>query len=284
MITSTSNSQVKEIAALQAKAKLRQESGIFVAEGPKMVSEVPPELLVKSYFAAGSDERVLSLAQKTGAEEVSEAVFKKMSATQTPQGILALVRRPQWAMGDLISRGQLSAACHSRDLAVSGGGTGSVRGCGAVIVLEDLQDPGNLGTIVRTGEGAGIAGIIASRGTVDLTNPKTVRGTMGSIFRVPFVVADDLPAALYELKANGFTLFAAALSGSVPYDEPDYTRPSAFLIGNEGNGLSREAIDAADQAIRIPMCGSVESLNAAVSACILMYEAQRQMRQNPCPN
>ena len=147
------------------------------------------------------------------------------------------------------------------------------------MILEDIQDPGNLGTILRTGEGAGISGIIATRGTADLTNPKTVRSTMGSIFRVPYVVTDDLHETILSLKQRGFTIYAAALEGSVLYDVPDYTAPSAFLIGNEGNGLTAEAYAAADKAVRIPMSGMVESLNAAVASAILMYEARRQKQR-----
>jgi TrmH family RNA methyltransferase len=173
-----------------------------------------------------------------------------MSSTQTPQGIIAIVRKPEWSLDDI------------------GGKT--------IMILEDIQDPGNLGTIIRTGEGAGIGGIIVTRGTADITNPKTVRSTMGSIFRVPFVVTDDLHETIRLFRQRGFSIYAAALEGSIPYDEPDYTRPSAFLVGNEGNGLTAAARAEADKAVRIPMGGKVESLNAAIASAILMYEARRQ--------
>lgn len=253
MITSMSNPKVKDVSFLQTRTRARQESGLFVVEGLRLVREVPVDIIDRAFYVDNGDEEILSLAAAIGAEEVSENVFHKMSSTLTPQGILAVVRRKTWTLEELESRP------------------------GPIIVLEDLQDPGNLGTIIRTGEGAGIAGVIASRHTVDATNPKTARGTMGSIFRVPYYVAEDLVQTLEELKKRGRRLYAAALEGSVPYDEPDYrSSKAAFLIGNEGNGLTDEAIAAADQAIRIPMFGQVESLNAAIAASILMYEALRQ--------
>ncbi len=257
MISSLSNPQVKEIVLLQTKPRARRDSGLFVAEGLRLVEEIPDNYLVKAFFAEGSDPGIIELAAKINAEEVSENVFRKMSSTQTPQGILAVARRPDWTLEDV---------CKAPV-------------CRTIMILEDIQDPGNLGTIIRTGEGAGISGIIATHGTADLTNPKTVRSTMGSIFRVPYVVTDDLHETILSLKQRGFTIYAAALEGSVLYDVPDYTAPSAFLIGNEGNGLTAEAYAAADKAVRIPMSGMVESLNAAVASAILMYEARRQKQR-----
>ena len=147
-----------------------------------------------------------------------------------------------------------------------------------LLILESIQDPGNLGTMLRTGEGAGITGVIMNRTTVDLFNPKTIRSTMGSIYRMPYVVTDDLSGTIKELQADGVKVYAAHLKGTMQYDEPDYTGASAFLIGNEGNGLTDEIADLADTYIKIPMCGQVESLNAAISATLLMYEANRQRR------
>jgi TrmH family RNA methyltransferase len=147
------------------------------------------------------------------------------------------------------------------------------------LVLDGVQDPGNLGTMLRTGEGAGVTGVIMNRQTVDLFNPKTIRSTMGSLYRVPFFVAEDLTETLRQLKEEGVKLYAAHLSGTISYDEPDYTGPCGFLIGNEGNGLSEETAREADTYIRIPMEGRVESLNAAISAGLLLYECNRQRRK-----
>lgn len=114
----------------------------------------------------------------------------------------------------------------------------------------------------RTGEGAGISGVILSRDTVDLFNPKTIRSTMGSVYRVPFLIADDLEAVIGEMKKQGVHLYAAHLKGEQSYDRFDYRESTAFLIGNEGNGLSERTASLADTYVRIPMEGKVESLNA----------------------
>lgn len=255
MITSTSNQQMKNLSQLMKKAKTRKEQGLFVVEGRKMFQEVPKAWLRQVYASESFVQENESLMADCTYEMVSDSVFKAVSDTQTPQGILCLVEQPSYGLSDLL--------------------------CGEkthLLILESIQDPGNLGTMLRTGEGAGITGVIMNRTTVDLFNPKTIRSTMGSIYRMPYVVTDDLSGTVKELQADGVKVYAAHLKGTMQYDEPDYTGASAFLIGNEGNGLTDEMADLADTYIKIPMCGQVESLNAAISATLLMYEANRQRR------
>lgn len=148
-----------------------------------------------------------------------------------------------------------------------------------LMVLDNLQDPGNLGTIIRTAEGAGVTGIIMSRDTVDVYNPKTIRSTMGSVYRMPLLYEDDILGLLDKLKNSGITTYAAHLEGRNHYDEENYRKGCAFLIGNEGNGLRPEVSEKAEVWIKIPMHGQVESLNAAIASSILMYEANRQRRK-----
>ena len=174
----------------------------------------------------------------------------------TPQGVLCVVEQMNYSLESVLANGKVPH----------------------LMVLDNLQDPGNLGTIVRTAEGAGVTGIIMSKETVDIYNPKVIRSTMGSIYRMPFYYADDLIAAIDEMKKRNISTYAAHLDGKHSYDEENYQKPCAFFIGNEGNGLRDEIADAADIYIRIPMCGQVESLNAAVAACVLMFEAARQRR------
>lgn len=259
MISSTANQQMKTIVQLNKKAKARRELRAFVVEGIKMLRETPPGLLQRVYVSEQflKDETHHALLEEKGIdyELVSDSVFAHISDTNTPQGILAIVRMPEYSFSDLL-RG-----AHTR-----------------LLVLEDIQDPGNLGTMFRTGEGAGLTGIIMSRETVDLFSPKTVRATMGSIYRVPFYVTSDLRETLLRLKREGVTSYAAHLCGEKYYDELDFTGASAFLIGNEGNGLKKETADLADTCLKIPMEGELESLNAAVAASILMYEAHRQCK------
>ena len=145
-----------------------------------------------------------------------------------------------------------------------------------LLLLEDIQDPGNLGTMFRSAEAAGVNGIIMSKGTADVFNPKVVRSTMSAIFRMPFVYVPDLTETMRQLRQCRIALYAACLEGSVPYTEADFRLAAGILIGNEGNGLTEAVQELADGRIRIPMAGQIESLNAAISAGILMYEAARQ--------
>ena len=267
MITSVNNQQLKQVAALLKKAKERREKKAFVVEGPKMVEEAPTEWLkavyVSEFFENAIENQPLLKVLKDRCkvsdatyEVVTDSVFKGVSDTQTPQGIMAVVRMPEYKMDQLLA----GEKTH-------------------LLILESVQDPGNLGTMVRTGEGAGITGLIMNKTTVDLFNPKTIRSTMGSIYRVPFIVTEDLGKTMIDLQGDGISLYAAHLKGEHAYDEEDYTKACGFLIGNEGNGLSDNIADLADTYIKIPMEGQVESLNAAISATLLMYETNRQRRK-----
>jgi len=258
MITSVANERVKHIQQLQKKARARQEQDCFLVEGARMAEETPRDRVVEAFasesFAAREENS--ALCRSLGAELVDDRVMAAMSDTRTPQGILLVVRRREASPEALLSA--------PRPL---------------IVVLERLQDPGNLGTILRTAEGAGVSGMILSADTVDIYNPKVIRSTMGSVYRVPFACAEDLPGAVRRLKASGVRVCAAHLAGSVAYDEEDYTGPTAFLIGNEGAGLSEELTSLSDCRVRIPMGGRLESLNAAVASAVLMYEAARQRRR-----
>lgn len=263
MITSYGNKSVREVIQLNQKAKARNSRGLFVAEGAKMFAEAPVDRIERVYIAQRAEAGLRSAygdkLDRLSAEIVSDDVFDKMSDTKTPQGILCLVRQFHYGIEDLLAAGNDKKHM-------------------LYILLEDLQDPGNLGTIFRTGEGAGADGIIMSRQTVDIYNPKTIRSTMGSVYRVPFFYSDDLCETIRTLQKNDIAVYAAHLEGKKYYDEYDYRRGTAFLVGNEGNGLRKETAGCADAYLRIPMEGSVESLNAAVASSILLYEAHRQRR------
>ncbi len=255
IITSTSNTQVKQLVQLQKKAKERAAQDVFVVEGIKMYQEVPQERLVHTYVSESFYKKNKTLFEDGRQLTVlADRVFETVSDTRTPQGVLCLVRQYHYDLGDLAGERPL------------------------IMVLENLQDPGNLGTIMRTAEGAGVTGILLSAGCVDLYNPKVIRSTMGSVYRMPFYYTDDLKKSLLWLKTQGVTLYAAHLKGEGPYDRQDYREPAGFLIGNESRGLTDETADLADVYVKIPMCGQVESLNAAVASSILMYEANRQRR------
>jgi TrmH family RNA methyltransferase len=260
MITSTGNARIRRIVQLKRKAKIRREEKCFVAEGLRLWEEIPGPLIRELYLSESFARAHKDQMGDRPYEIVSDEVFRYMSDTQTPQGILGVVSMLPDRSSEIFAPG------------------------GLWLMLEKIQDPGNLGTMFRTAEGAGVTGIIMDPATADIYAPKTVRATMGSLFRVPFLIAGDLSEAAGRIRSAGGKIYAANLAGSQVYDTADYVPGTAFLIGNEGSGLTEEAIALADANIRIPMEGRLESLNAAVASAILMYEAGRQRRNYTCFN
>ena len=218
-----------------------------------MFFEVPKERLLEVYVTEGFEKKYGDRLAGCRYELISDAVCRHLSDTRTPQGVTALVKKQETPLEEILARDENPC----------------------LFLLENLQDPGNMGTILRTSEGAGVSGIIMNRESVDPYNPKVIRSTMGAIFRMPFVIVDDLEDVLCRLKEAGVRTFAAHLDGEDFYRQ-DYRGGCAFFIGNEGNGLSENLPARADGRIRIPMKGQVESLNAAVAATVLMYETLRQ--------
>ena len=256
-ITSQSNIRVKRLTALRKKARERREEQAFILEGERLFTDAPREMIREIYMTEEFLHEKLGGRAPRGCTIFTPEIMRKVSDTETPQGVLCVAKMPSY------SREQLLGSAEP-----------------LLLILENIQDPGNLGTMMRTAEAAGATGVIMSRETADLFNPKTVRATMSAIFRVPFMYTDDLCEEIGSLRRDhGVRTLAAHLRASRPYDEADCTGPCAFLIGNEGNGLTDEAADAADARIHIPMQGSIESLNAAMAAGILMFEAARQRRR-----
>lgn len=234
---------------------------MFLAEGFKMFEEAPEGSVMEIYLSESAYRKPdLSPAlreklERIGFVLVADDILGRMADTRTPQGILFVVRQPRHTLDRML---EVPSPL--------------------LMLLENIQDPGNLGTIIRTGEGAGITGVIMSGRTVDLFNPKTIRATMGSVFRVPCLCAESLCEVIRMLRERGIHVYAAHLAGERYYDSFSFLGGTAFLIGNEGSGLSAETAGLAEEFVRIPMEGQVESLNAAVAASLLMYEAQRQRR------
>lgn len=265
IITSTSNAKVKRLVNLKKKRRARDEEKVFLVEGLRMFLEAPREIVREIYVSERFYKKERSmieayLEEQAGRrpvfEVLSDTVADYVSDTRTPQGILCVADQ----------------ICHTPDAE-------GREETPQILVLNRLQDPGNLGTIFRAAEGAGVTGIIMDRECVDIYNPKTIRSTMGSVYRMPFRYTENLTDAVKNLKERGIRTYAAHLEGRRDYDQEDYCRPCAFLIGNEGNGLDQEIAKLADAYIRIPMKGQVESLNAAVAASILIFEAAGQRRR-----
>lgn len=257
MISSTSNPQVKRLLQLQKKSKARNEEKVFIVEGLRMFVEVPKERVEKVYVSESlyNKKKHDFKWDEFPMEILSDSVFQHVSDTKTPQGILCVVKQKKYELEELLKVKNPH-----------------------FMVLDNLQDPGNLGTIVRTAEGAGVDAVFLSKESVDIYNPKTIRSTMGSIYRMPVLYVEDLLELLDIFNKKGIKSYAAHLEGKNSYDKENYQSGTAILIGNEGNGLRDEVSNKADIWVQIPMQGEVESLNAAIAASILMFEVARQRR------
>ena len=257
MIESSTNAQIKKIQKLKKSARNRRNEGLFIAEGVRLVEDALAYRMVeKVYLSENVKEeyfdRLSHKLKEADIEYVSSKVFQEISDTESPQGVLAVVQMPGYDRSTVVEREDA-----------------------AVICLEDIQDPGNLGTIFRTAEGAGMSAVIMSAGCVDLFNPKVVRATMGAIFRLPFFITENMTKEAERLKQEHFSVYAASLEGARLYTEETYEGKCAVIIGNEANGIKQETQQAATHKIKIPMEGQLESLNAAVSAALFMYEIHR---------
>ncbi|MFQ6132803.1 MAG: TrmH family RNA methyltransferase [Armatimonadota bacterium] len=263
MLTSLRNPQVRLCRAL-AQRKIRDREGKFVLEGVRLLEEaLAAGVELERAFccpALARTERARRLARRLADAadlvEVSEEVFRTLSDTTSPQGLLAIARRPDVRLADL-KLGQ-------RVL---------------LLAVEDVRDPGNLGTIIRSADAARATAVVLCGSCVDPTNPKVVRSTMGSLFHVPVVVEPDVGNLAQWATRNGIELLAASMQGVRFCHETGLPQRLGFLVGGEAHGLSRKAREAAAGTVSIPMPGHAESLNVAVAAGILLYEAVRQQSQ-----
>ncbi|HEV2491421.1 MAG TPA: RNA methyltransferase [Candidatus Acidoferrales bacterium] len=262
MITSRENHWLKLFRATLQSA--RQEENRVGLEGARLVAEaVRSGLTIEALLVSASGERQLSalsamLDRPTLILRTTDALFSSVAGTETPQGIAALVRPREFSFDDLL-RG----------------------GVPLVVVLAGVQDPGNVGTILRSAEALGATGAIAARGTAHPHSPKAMRASAGSALRLPLVSGIAVPVAMAQLRVSGAKIVAATSSTNAAARQPDtmdFREPIALLIGNEGGGLPAEIERSADALVRIPLAEPVDSLNAAVAASLLLYEAARQRR------
>ncbi len=263
IITSNKNQRIKDLQKLNKDSRFRRQQGVFIVEGIRMFAELPVERVRQVVLSETAWSRYRTEFADMGfglADEnfmvVKDYLYENISQTKSPQGLMAVVECMHYTLEDLMK------PMREGETPI-------------YLILETLQDPGNMGTIIRSSEAAGVAGVIIGGASCDPYSQKVVRSTMGAIFRVPFIISENLSADIEKLKKNGVFIYGAHLNGTPLYEE-NLNKPVAFLIGNEGNGLSDEVAATADGLIRIPMEGSVESLNAAVSATLLAYEAYRQ--------
>lgn len=245
-ITSAQNEYIKKIVKLAGSKKLREEAGLFIAEGEHlaemaMLSQFTINSLVmtEEYFEKNKDKYNCDIVL------VPDSLLAKISDTKSPQGVLAVIELPKKENKEL---------------------------CGRYIYCDNLQDPGNVGTVIRTADAFSFDGVIMSSGSADVFSPKVIRSSQGSIFNIDIIVDADI-SYLKEAKDKGFKLTSTALYGeSVKLKDIKISKNQIFVIGNEGSGVSAEILKISDEIAYIPMSGKAESLNAGVAASILMYE------------
>lgn len=249
IIESNQNKIIKEVNSLKAK-KERDKTGLFILEGKRLVDEIPNSWEIKYLLKAESYSEDINFEK---VYTVKDSLFEKISETVNPQGILAV--------------------CHIKEFDVT---NVDYSNSPFFVVLENVTDPGNMGTLIRTADAAGADGIFLSKGCVDIYNPKVIRATMGSIFHLPIYRNLNLMDLMEDFKNNNVKTLAAHLKGtSTPY-KVDMTTACAVIIGNEANGLSDEISEMGADLVKIPMPGKAESMNAGIAGGILIYEAVRQ--------
>lgn len=256
-LTALNNPQVKAAAELKQK-KHRQQRGLFLAEGLRTVEEAVASRAVESiFYTAIEDERTRAVLEQAAAKQiklycVSENVMKKIADTETPQGIIAVCKMQSTQLEDLLASGKM------------------------LLVLDRVGDPGNVGTMLRTADAAGLGGLVLLQGSVDIYAPKTVRSSMGSLFHVPVLAGVSEQDFIADAHRAGYELLVTCLDGADNLYKADLHGRLAFVMGNEANGVSAGLLAAADKRVFIPMAGRAESLNVAMAAGIVMFEALRR--------
>ena len=257
-ITSRENTAVKEIQKLTKSAKRRAESRLFVIEGARLCAD-----------ALQSGVQIQMVCVMQDAQEKHAALIESLCAAAEKAYLLP--KHLFCALSDTVTPQGVLCVCRMRENSFT-------VGRGSYIGLENLQDPQNMGTILRTAEALGITGVVLSGGCCDIYSPKVLRGSMGAVFRLNFLVTDDLPAYALKMRRNGFLTFGAVADrGALPITQIPLAKEekAVVFIGNEGNGLTQALLDVCGKKTTIPMGGRAESLNAATAASIVMWEMVR---------
>lgn len=258
-ITSSKNPLIKEIKSLY-KRKDRWSNRLFIIEGIKIIEESIENNIDLKYIVY-TDKLLSTEEGKTFFEKikyyrglvcVTESLFKEISDTENPQGVIGICSFEKRDIEEVYNMKNPS-----------------------LLYLDEVQDPGNMGTIIRSCDAFNLDGIILGKGSVDPYNPKVVRATMGSIFRVPLYICEDSISTLLKLRENNINLLATSLEGSLPIYQIDYKEGFVLIIGNESKGVNNNILSLSNKLIKIPMPGGAESLNAGVAASIIMYEAMK---------
>lgn len=262
-ISSAHNSQLKQIRAVQEKSG-RQKSGLFLLEGEKAITEalafgikLQNVVASQSFWQKGLSQTLNQSLDTLSI--VEDKLLDELATTQTPSGIVALAQIPQLTLESAFAN--LSQNKNGKPL---------------IVVCAEIQDPGNLGTIIRTALAANASLLICTKGTCDAYNPKTVRGASGALFKIPIVENVAYDAAMTLLKTNGITTLACHQESQKAYWQADLTRACALVFGNEGQGFDESDLNACDEIIAIPMNNQSESLNVAIACAIVLFAASEQ--------
>ena len=256
-VTGLQNPVVKAAAELKQK-KYRTQNGLYLAEGLRTAEEAVAYKAVETlFYVATDDERTMRLLEDAAAQNiklvcVSENVMKKIADTETPQGIIAVCKMRQPKLENLLASGKM------------------------LLVLDRVGDPGNIGTMLRTADAAGIGGLVLLKGCADIYAPKTVRSSMGSLFHIPVLSGVSEQEFVSAAKKAGYDLLVTCLDGADNLYKADLSGRIAFVMGNEAGGVSESLLEKADKRVYIPMAGRAESLNVAMAAGIVMFEALRR--------
>ena len=256
-VTGLQNPVVKAAAELKQK-KYRTQNGLYLAEGLRTAEEAVAYKAVETlFYVATDDERTMRLLEDAAAQNiklvcVSENVMKKIADTETPQGIIAVCKMRQPKLENLLASGRM------------------------LLVLDRVGDPGNIGTMLRTADAAGIGGLVLLKGCADIYAPKTVRSSMGSLFHIPVLSGVSEQEFVSAAKKAGYDLLVTCLDGADNLYKADLSGRIAFVMGNEAGGVSESLLAQADKRVYIPMAGRAESLNVAMAAGIVMFEALRR--------
>ena len=256
-VTGLQNPVVKAAAELKQK-KYRTQNGLYLAEGLRTAEEAVAYKAVETlFYVATDDERTMRLLENAAAQNiklvcVSENVMKKIADTETPQGIIAVCKMRQPKLENLLASGKM------------------------LLVLDRVGDPGNIGTMLRTADAAGIGGLVLLKGCADIYAPKTVRSSMGSLFHIPVLSGVSEQEFVSAAKKAGYDLLVTCLDGADNLYKADLSGRIAFVMGNEAGGVSESLLEKADKRVYIPMAGRTESLNVAMAAGIVMFEALRR--------
>ncbi|WP_413852995.1 TrmH family RNA methyltransferase [Candidatus Ruminimicrobium bovinum] len=249
-ITSMSNNIIREVLSLHNK-KFRDEKDLFIVEGKKQTEEIEHDWQICYFVATKEFENKIQNNGKI--YYVSDSVFKKISTTVTPQGIMAIVKKKNFDIDKITNKQN-----------------------GLFVILDCLQDPGNLGTIIRSSAAFGVDGIFISKNSIDVFSDKVVRSTTGAIFKVPIITECNILEIVKILKNKNITVYSLDLKAKKYISQIKFNMSAAIIIGNEAKGIEKSIIEKSDEKIKIKMTKNIESLNASVACSIALYEISKQ--------